>query len=288
MRARIKLFDIAANLTYKTLRPNLEAILKRARTHGVEKFLILGSCLEESKKSYDFSLLYSNTYCSAGVHPCQALKPQEDKDYFSELEKIIKEAKKDKLVAIGECGLDYDRLSLADKDSQLKVFPEHFELAKKYNLPMYFHARNAETDFYKIVSENRSKFSTGVVHSFTGSLDLLKKLLDMGLYIGVNGCSLKTDNNISVIKQIPLDRLLLETDAPFCKITKKSPVYKLIKTHFKQKKVTSEDPYTIMSGRNEPCTLIQVLEVVAVLKGLEGKALAKIVWNNSLKLFNIT
>lgn len=103
-------------------------------------------------------------------------------------------------MAIGECGLDYDRLNLAEKEEQLKVFPLHFELTEEYNLPLYLHCRAAEEDFIKIMKENKDRYPAGgVVHSFTGSAELLKECLDLGLYIGVNGCSLKTEKNCEVV-----------------------------------------------------------------------------------------
>ena len=92
-----------------------------------------------------------------------------------------------------------------------RIFPPHFELASELNLPMYLHSRAAEYDFINIMKQNLSKIPGGVVHSFTGSLTELKSILDMGLYIGVNGCSLKTKENINVVKEIPLDKIMLES-----------------------------------------------------------------------------
>ena len=118
---------------------------------------------------------------------------------------------KDHIVAIGECGLDYDRFNYADKDTQLKAFPIHFDWAEKFNLPMYLHSRNCKDDFVRIVKENRKRFKGGVVHSYTGDIEELKELIAMDLYIGVNGCSLKTKENIEIVKQIPLDLIMLES-----------------------------------------------------------------------------
>ena len=98
------------------------------------------------------------------------------------------------------------------------MFPFHFDLAEKYNLPMYLHSRSTEGDFARIVKENRSKFSTGVVHSFTGDEQELQELLDLDLYIGINGCSMKTKENCEIVKKVPLDRIMLETDCPYCEI----------------------------------------------------------------------
>lgn len=122
------------------------------------------------------------------------------------------EQHKDHIVAIGECGLDYDRFHYADKETQLKAFPIHFDWAEKFDLPMYLHSRNCKTDFLNIVKANRKRFKGGVVHSFTGDLEELTELIAMGLYIGVNGCSLKTSENIEIVKQIPLDLIMLESE----------------------------------------------------------------------------
>lgn len=88
------------------------------------------------------------------------------------------------MVAIGECGLDYDLLHYSSKEDQNLVFPPHFELAEKFGLPMYFHSRNCEEDFLQIVRANRKRFSTGVVHCFTGTKSELKALIELDLYIG--------------------------------------------------------------------------------------------------------
>ena len=108
------------------------------------------------------------------------------------MDKILASAEPGKFVAIGECGLDYDRLMFSDKTSQMMAFESHFNLTEKYNLPMYFHDRNAGEDFTKIVKANRKRFPTGVVHSFSGTQDQMQIYLDMGLFIGINGCSMKT------------------------------------------------------------------------------------------------
>jgi len=125
---------------------------------------------------------------------------------------------KHKLVAIGECGLDYDRFEYADKETQLKVFPRHFELTEEFKLPMYLHSRSTEGDFVQIVRQNRHRFTRGVVHSFSGTLEELQAFIDLDLYIGVNGCSLKTKENCEIAKLIPIERMMLETDCPYCDI----------------------------------------------------------------------
>lgn len=99
---------------------------------------------------------------------------------------------------IGECGLDYDRFHYSTKEEQMHVFPPHFDLANKYRLPMYLHNRNTGNDFFELVEANLSKIPGGIVHSFTGTQEELDKCLKLGFYIGVNGCSLKFEENCKV------------------------------------------------------------------------------------------
>jgi TatD DNase family protein len=165
-------------------------------------------------------------------------------------------------------------------------------LTEKYDLPMYLHSRNCEKDFVRIVKENRNRFSTGVVHSYTGTKSELKELVDMGLYIGVNGCSLKTKENLEVVKDIPLDRIMLETDAPYCEIKKTHASWDMVETQFVHKvqkkydEAVVKDEDIVVKGRNEPCRIPQVLEVVAALKEIDKYELAEIAFQNSLKILS--
>mmetsp|Transcript_17798 Transcript_17798/g.17025 ORF Transcript_17798/g.17025 Transcript_17798/m.17025 type:complete len:142 (+) Transcript_17798:579-1004(+) len=132
---------------------------------------------------------------------------------------------------------------------------------------MYLHSRSTNGDFPRIVKENRHKFSSGVVHSFTGDEKELQELLGMDLYIGVNGCSLKTQENLDLVKLIPLDRMLLETDCPYCDIRNTHASAPFVKTRFTKapKEKYNLDPVKMCKDRNEPCTVVQVLEVVSAL-----------------------
>ena len=154
------------------------------------------------------------------------------------------------------------------------------------NLPMYLHSRNCCEDFYNIIKENRNKFNKGVVHSFTGNEDELNKYISLNLFIGINGCSLKTKDNIEVVKKIPLDKLLIETDCPYCEIKSSSASFKLIDTVFKGKvKKDKMKKGLICKDRNEPCSIIQVLEVISKIKNVDKKELSDICYKNSLDCF---
>jgi len=116
-------------------------------------------------------------------------------------------------IAVGECGLDYARLHLSSKEAQLKYFPPQLHLATKYNLPLFLHSRDAHQDLTAILRAHPHPLR-GVVHSFDGTWDEAQDLLGMGFLIGLNGCSLRTEESIEVVRRIPLESLLVERYAP--------------------------------------------------------------------------
>jgi Tat protein secretion system quality control protein TatD with DNase activity len=119
-------------------------------------------------------------------------------------------------VAFGEIGLDYDRLFLTPKEQQLKYFEWQLDIAEEIQLPLFLHMRAACDDFERLLKPRLERLpKKGLVHSFTGSEEELNRMLAMGLDVGVNGCSLKTDENIDVVRKIPLERLQIETDGPW-------------------------------------------------------------------------
>jgi TatD DNase family protein len=200
------------------------------------------------------------------------------------------------VVAIGECGLDYDRLSFCQKETQIEAFKLHFELARQTKLPMFLHCRAAASDLIPLLRENRSSMIRGgVVHSFDGTLhEALTFTEELGLYIGLNGCSLRTEESLAVVKELPLDRILLETDAPWCDIR---PTHASHQVLLKSQDSVIPKPWLpaykkekwieghLVKGRNEPCTLPQVLHIVATLKGLPVERVAAQTFANSLCLF---
>eukprot|EP00942_MAST-04A_sp_MAST-4A-sp1_P012232 g12232.t1 len=136
------------------------------------------------------------------------------------VEKIIITSESGSVDAIGEFGLDYERIQFCPIDVQKKYFDKQFILAKETELPLFLHNRNSSNDLIEILLKNKSKWEKvgGVVHSFDGTLEEMKAFVDMGLRIGINGCSLRTEENLKVFKEIPIDRLLIETDALWCGI----------------------------------------------------------------------
>ena len=123
-------------------------------------------------------------------------------------------------VAFGEIGLDYDRLYLTEKEPQLKYFEAQLDLAVRVQLPLFLHSRAASEDFERLLAPRLALLpKKGLVHSFTGTIEEMQRLVDLGLDIGINGCSMKTEENLDVVRAVPLERLQIETDGPWvCQI----------------------------------------------------------------------
>ena len=196
-------------------------------------------------------------------------------------------------MAFGEIGLDYDRLELCPKDIQLEYFAKQLDVAVEVNLPLFLHSRAAHADFVRLLKEREQVLGRkGVVHSFTGTKEEMEELVELGWDIGVNGCSLKTEENCEVVKAIPLERLQLETDGPWCEMRashagtkflegyKEEPVVKWVK---KEKWVEG----AAVKGRNEPCMIGKVAWAVAGIKGIGVEEAAEAAWGNTLKMFGL-
>jgi len=192
-------------------------LVQEAADAGVTKLLIVGNTLADSKLAADFVQGQPNCWATIGIHP------HESAGHSSEemLEEFAALAAKPKIVAIGECGLDY-YYNHSPQATQREVFEFQLKLAQKHDLPLVFHVRDGNSsveaafeDFFAIL--DRFQGIRGVVHSFTANQDVLDKCLSRGLYIGLNGIMTftKNDEQLAAAKAVPLSKLLLETDAPF-------------------------------------------------------------------------
>lgn len=279
-------------------------VLNRGKQYGVHKAILTGTTLEESKSLLDYCREYSlneekpmelNT--TIGIHPSHSsvFNKLDADTIINELEQLINDGTADHtVVALGECGLDYDRLRFCSKESQILGFRKQLELSSRLSrpLPLFLHNRNTQGEFYQILRTHcypANLRKSGVVHTFDGTLEELNQALELGLYIGINGCSLKTLDNLEVVKHIPNNRLLLETDAPWCGVKPTHAGYSYIKTIFPTKKVDKFDPITddnvLVKDRNEPCTITQILEILARVRQQDPHELADIVYTNTETLF---
>jgi TatD DNase family protein len=227
------------------------------------------------------------------------------------------------IVAIGECGLDYARLEFCSKEIQKVGLLAQLHVAQVTGLPLYLHNRESGNDLFDILSEwidkhqqlqqeeeeenqqqhkNEQHQLRGVVHSFDENIEIANKFLSLGLYIGINGCSLKTNENIETVKQLPLNRLILETDCPWCEIKPTHAGYRYIINSgssstttttttattlyptMKDKKYNRELGYCV-KNRTEPCHVIQVARVVAGVKGVSMDNVVQVCNQNVHDLF---
>lgn len=160
-------------------------------------------------------------YATVGVHPCAATSfdkhPGGPSALLDELRALATStAQAGHTVAFGEFGLDYDRLHFTPRDQQLQYFELQLDLAVELQLPLFLHCRAAAEDFERLVGARMGRLPRGgLVHSFTGTMEEMWRLVGMGLDVGVNGCSLKSEGNAEVVREVPLGRLQIETDGPW-------------------------------------------------------------------------
>ncbi|XP_069674396.1 deoxyribonuclease TATDN1 isoform X2 [Periplaneta americana] len=297
MTATRKFIDIAVNLTdplYKGIyhgikrhEPDVQAILERAWSVGMQKMIITGGSLEDSREALHLAESHENLFSTVGCHPTRCgefEKSGEPASYLRSLEDLILKGQPN-VVAIGECGLDYDRLHFCPKETQLKYFEEQLTLCETIKLPLFLHCRNAASDFLNILSRNRDLLHGGVVHSFDGSEEDAMSILELGYYIGINGCSLKTEDNLRVVAKIPSERLVLETDCPWCQVRPTHAGAKFVKTTFPSSKKEKYKENMMVKGRNEPANIVQILEIVAGVKEEDVETLCNTIYQNTNKLF---
>lgn len=313
------MIDIAANLVdgmysgvYHGARchlPDLETVIARARRYGLS-FVIVTCTNKKDYLASDFVLDHPGFLArTIGFHPTNAGELNATtKAWFLERLSTLSED----TVAIGELGLDYDRLHFATKEVQLKAFKWQLEQALKYpHLPLFLHCRAAAEDFVPLMQAHKDRLVEagkplkGVVHSFTGTMEELHQMLALGLDIGLNGCSLKNKENIAVAAAVPLSRLHLETDCPWCEIRPSHDSYPHVKPitrqHFKNTSkpaVYDEKQHsTFVKSRLEPAHINMVADVLAdvlqdeALKSLPPSErlqhLKRVTTRNSVTLFNL-
>ncbi|GLC33627.1 hypothetical protein PLESTM_000093800 [Pleodorina starrii] len=306
--ANMRFIDIGANLlddmyggmyNDKQCHPaDLSSVLDRAWAAGLQRLIITAGSLSEARRALELAKTDKRLFCTVGCHPtrCREFEghPGGPDAYLQELLSVLREGQAaGKVVAVGECGLDYDRLHFCDAETQRKYFEAQFLLARESGLPMFLHLRAAADDFLDIVRRHAADFPRGgVVHSFDGSADEAARILELPqLAIGLNGCSLKTDDNLSVVSSLPLERIMIETDCPWCEIRP---------THAGRKYVSAaalagpggakdrkkHDPGCQVKSRNEPANIRLVLEVIAGVKGLtDMEALSEQIYGNTAAMF---
>lgn len=249
------LIDIGVNLTHPSLTRDLGGVLERARQAGVEQMVVTGTSLAESEQALRLCEEQDaeglRLFCTAGVHPHDA--KQWNSDHARQLKELLREPR---VRAVGECGLDFNR-DFSPRPAQESAFAAQLELAADLNLPVFVHEREADQRLIGILKEFRDRLPAAVVHCFTGERRALYAYLDLDLHIGITGwiCDERRGTHLhELVRDIPVGRLMLESDAP----------YLLPRTLRPKPK----------SGHNEPAFLPEVLQHVARHRGETAEALA--------------
>jgi TatD DNase family protein len=207
----MQIIDTHCHLHFNDYLPDVEQVINDAHGHSVNKMICVGVSLEDSQKAVDFANKYENIWATVGAHPHDGADFLEHATPIEILEQLTKN---EKVVAIGEIGLDYFH-EYTPREKQLEVLSKQLEFGKECGLPFVFHVRDAWQDFWDIL--DAYKGIRGVVHCFSTHEDQLEEILKRGLYVGLNGIMTftKDDKQLEAAKKVPLDKLLLETDAPF-------------------------------------------------------------------------
>lgn len=202
------IFDTHSHYDDEKFNPDREMILGSLQSQGVSLAVSCGCDIDTTQFNFDLSQKYDYIYFAAGFHPENL-----EGATLDDLKIIEKFAKNEKCVAIGEIGLDYYWMN-ASKEVQKRFFEAQIELAKKLDMPVIVHDREAHGDTLEILKKTKPK---GVVHCFSGSKEMAKEIIKLGLYIGLNGVVTfpNARKSLEVVKEIPLERLVLETDCPY-------------------------------------------------------------------------
>jgi TatD DNase family protein len=259
----MQLFDIGANLTHPAFHADLDQVVARAREAGVATMVVTGTSVPESTAALALVKVREALYCTAGVHPHHAREC--DATTIPALRLL---AQQPRVVAIGECGLDFNR-NYSPHPDQAEWFEAQVDLAIELRKPLFLHSRDAFPDFSNLL-KSKKNLTPAVAHCFTGDRAELHACLDLGLYIGITGwiCDERRGRHLlELVKDIPADRLMLETDSPYLTPRDLHPQPK--------------------ARRNEPAHLTQILRTVARALGKPPERVAEETTRNAKSFFGI-
>lgn len=259
------LVDIGVNLSDPVFRADLPEVLARARQASVRVMIVTGTSSAASRSALELAEEHKGVlWATAGVHPHHAKEWDP-----SQIEVLRSLARHPQCVALGECGLDYNR-DFSPRPAQRRCFEAQLELACALKKPLFVHERDASSEVLDMLERHRDDLVDAVVHCFTGSSDTLRRYLDLDIHIGITGwiCDERRGQKLQeMVSDIPLHRLMLETDAP----------YLLPRTIRPRPK----------SRRNEPANLPYVLETVARCRGQSQEAVAAATTETALRFFRL-
>ena len=254
------IFDTHCHLNSEELYNRLDEVLDAAYKVGVDKFLVIGWDKASSLLAVEMAHKYKNIYAAIGFHPTD-IDGVSDEDY----NEVMSHVSDPKVVAIGEIGLDYHWVKDPEqRNKQKEWFIKQINFANLHKKPISIHNREAFEDCLKILKEHKPLYG-GVMHCYSGSVELLKDVLDLGLYIGLDGPLTFTNAKTpkEVCEAVPLDRLLVETDSPYL------------------------SPHPLRGTVNEPKNIALVIDEITRIKGISKKHILDVIYENSCKLFNV-
>lgn len=269
----MKYFDAHTHVNFVAYDEDREDVLTRAKEAGVG-MNIVGTQFDTSKSAVELAEKHDDVYATIGLHPIHTAKSFHDtkelgeggKEFTSRGEVFDVEAYKalgasKKVIAIGECGLDYYRVDESTKDVQIKTFIEHIELANELKKPLMLHIRNAYDDALEVVRAHARV--RGDVHFFAGDWSVAKRFLELGFTLSFTGVLTFTSDYDEVVRNAPLDMLLSETDAPY----------------------VTPAPYR--GKRNEPSYVVEVVRAIARIKGIGEAEAAEAILGNTRRVFGV-
>lgn len=253
------LFDTHMHLNARQFFEDRDEVMQRAREAGVTRMVIVGFDEETIPLAIEIAETYDEVYAAVGWHPVDAIHYEDH--HLDWLESLTEHPK---VVALGEMGLDY-HWDTSPKQVQEEVFRKQIRLAKKLSMPIIIHNREATADIIRILQEEKAEEVGGIMHCFSGTVEDVQPCLDMNFYISMGGpVTFKNGHEAKrVAKMVPLDRLLIETDAPYLA------------------------PHPNRGKRNEPAYVRLVAEEIAQLRDLDYEKLCNITTENALKVFRI-
>jgi TatD DNase family protein len=261
----MNLIDIGCNLTHDSFDPDRDAVIHDAAKVGVSRMIVTGASREGSEQALELARSWSGTlFATAGVHPHRAADYDEDTDAV--LRALVAEPE---VVAAGEAGLDYFR-DFSPRDDQRRAFEAQLQIGIDSGKPLFLHLRDAHGDFHAILKGVRDQLADAVVHCFTGSREELHAYLDLDCYIGITGwiCDERRGTHMKeYLADIPRDRLMIETDAPYLKPRNLRP--------------------RVKSHRNEPRWLPWILGTLAAVRDEHPAELADATTRNAERFFRL-